>query len=348
PRTVGAGAWGLGRGGFAALIESNVPVIAERDMTWGTSARTGSHAGSSVPEPALTWYFAEGATHLGFDLFYLLQNPGPSPADVQIKYLLPQGPPVFKTYTVGAHSRATIWVDGEPELSSTGVAAVITSSQPIVVERSMYLSTGGQVFRGGHNSAGVTAPAVRWLFAEGATGDFFDCFIPLVNPEPIAADVAATFYLLDGQTVTKSHRIAPESRATIWVDYEDPLLANAAFSIEIVSTNGVSIVAERTMWWPGPTPATWQEGHNSPGISAPGTRWAIADAGAGFVTDTYLLIANVSTQPTTVRITLLSEFRAPVERAFNVGPERRLTLNMAIEFPGIRPGIAALVESLEP
>ena len=35
----------------------------------------GSHAERSVTAPATTWYLAEGATHSGFDLFYLLAEP---------------------------------------------------------------------------------------------------------------------------------------------------------------------------------------------------------------------------------------------------------------------------------
>ena len=47
----------------------------------------------------------------------------------------------------------------------------------------MYLSRPGQPFAAGHDSAGVTAPATNWFFAEGATGGFFDLFILLANPE---------------------------------------------------------------------------------------------------------------------------------------------------------------------
>ena len=69
----------------------------------------------------------------------------------------------------------TIWVDHEgPELAETDVAASITSTQPIIVERAMYASAPGEPFRAGHGGAGVTAPAIAWYLAEGATGTFFD------------------------------------------------------------------------------------------------------------------------------------------------------------------------------
>ena len=85
------------------------------------------------------------------------------------------------------------------------------------------------------------------------------------------------------------------SRFNIWVDQE-PGLADAALSTRITSTNGVPIIVERAMWWPGPTAATWQEAHNSPGETTTGTRWAMAEGEVGGPrdTDTYVLIANTS------------------------------------------------------
>ena len=51
-------------------------------MQWGTDVLYGSHAETAVAAPSTTWLFAEGATHGSFDLFYLLQNPGDTPATV--------------------------------------------------------------------------------------------------------------------------------------------------------------------------------------------------------------------------------------------------------------------------
>ena len=43
------------------------------------------------------------------------------------------------------------------------------------------------LWKGGHESAGVTAPSTTWFLAEGATGPFFETFILLANPQPTAA-----------------------------------------------------------------------------------------------------------------------------------------------------------------
>ena len=147
-------------------------------MTWSATGY-GSHAETSLPAPASTWYLAEGATHSGFSLFYLIQNPGSAATTVQVTYLLPApAAPIVKSYPVAANSRFNIWVNQEGgPLASTDVSAVITApaGTPIIVERAMYRDAGGQVFGAGHNSAGITTPSTNWFLAEGATGSYFDC-----------------------------------------------------------------------------------------------------------------------------------------------------------------------------
>ena len=49
-------------------------------MTWDRAGGYGSHAETGVLAPAPTWYLAEGATHSGFNLFYLIQNPSTTAA----------------------------------------------------------------------------------------------------------------------------------------------------------------------------------------------------------------------------------------------------------------------------
>ena len=116
----------------------------------------------------------------------------------------------------------------------------------------MYLDVPGQAFGAGHASAGVTAPATEWLLAEGATGSFFDLFVLIANPSSTAAEVEATYLLPDGTTIVKPYTVPANSRFNIWVDYEDARLADTAVSTTVRAANGVPIIVERAMWWPGP------------------------------------------------------------------------------------------------
>ena len=71
------------------------------------------HESAGVTEPSTTWFLAEGATGAFFDPFILIANPGSEAASLTVDYLLSDGRTLQKTYTAGAESRLTIWVDDE-------------------------------------------------------------------------------------------------------------------------------------------------------------------------------------------------------------------------------------------
>lgn len=341
---------------FATVIESDAEVVVDRMMWWGAPEAYGTHAETSVAGPATTWYLAEGSTHGNFELFYLLQNPGASASTVHVRYLLPQGGPLERNYEVDPGSRLTLWVDTVPGLAATDVSAVltVTSGPPIIVERAMYLNRPGQTFAAGHESAGVTAPALDWFTAEGATGDFFDMFLLLANPGTEEALVEATYLLPDGSTLDKTYPVPAASRFNIWVDAElipghGLALADTAVSVALHVTNGVPIIVERAMWWPAPAPS-WHEAHNASGAVASASRWVLADGDVGGPpgnTETYILIANTSPFVTDVKVTLLyADGSAAESRTFTVNPTSRFNVDVGAHFPAaVGRGFGAIVES---
>jgi hypothetical protein len=101
------------------------------------------------------------------------------------------------------------------------------------------------------------------------------------------------------------------------------------------------------MWWPGPTPATWAEAHNSAGATQAGTVWALADGEESSLTDTYVLIANTSATAGAARVTLVFEDGTSIDRTFPLAATSRTNVAVGVEFPeaaGRRFG--AIVESL--
>ncbi len=354
-------------GSFATTVESNALVVVDRTVVWDGSGY-GSHAETATAQPRTTWYFAEGATMGGFNTFYLLLNPGTTAADVTITYLRASRQPRTKTYTVPAGARQTVWVDMErwddgDSLEAAEMSARIEATAPIIAERAMYLDHAGQLFTAGHDSVGLTEPATRWLLAEGATGDWFELFILLANPSAQDADVRLRFLLGDGTVVEHGERVPAMSRATVWVDAlghdasliaRNPAyarLADAAVSTDVIVDNGVGVLVERAMWWPGGA-GTWTEAHNSGGVTQPALRWALAEGESGGPrnTQTYVLIANPTDSSASVRVTLLSESGAPETQTYTVGANSRF--NIALGAPGFFPSAAGtrvglLVESTD-
>ena len=332
---------------FSTVIESNQLVVVDRTMTWDKTGY-GAHAETAILAPSTTWYLAEGATHGAFDLFYLLQNPNDTQAHVTINYLR-QAPlaPVSKTYTVDPNSRKTIPVDAEgPELDAVDTAAAITSDLPIVVERAMYSTRPGQpAFAAGHGAAGVTAPALRWFLAEGATGNFFDLYVLVGNPNTTKSDLTVTYLLPAGQPFTKDYSVGPQQRLTIYPQDEDTRLANTPVSVIVESKNNQPIVVERAMWWPK---GEWYEAHVSAGATTTGTRWALADGEVSDITETYILIANTSTTAGTATVTLLEEGGTPVPIVVDLQPSSRVNVPVSVYLPAgsnVKRRFGALIET---
>ncbi len=353
---------GFGSAEFSTTITSPYPVVVDRTMSWNAAEGYGSHAETSIVTPSRTWYLAEGSTNGGFELFYLLQNPAPTPTTVRVRYLRGDGAPLEKAYTLPRKSRTNIWVNVEEfpgvgqALADADVSAVIESvdGTPIIVERAMYLSNQGRTFNAGHESAGVTAPALSWFLAEGATGPFFDLFVLIANPNDEDADVRVDYLLGDGRTYTKTVRAPANSRANIWVDHESfdggttfPL-ADVAVSTTLTATNGVPIIVERAMWWPGDF-ATWHEGHNSAGSVVTGTMWGLAEGEVGGArnTETYILVANVSPFAGNARVTLMFEDGTSLVREYPLAPNSRTNVAVGPDFGGAVFGrrFGAVVES---
>ncbi len=144
---------------FSTVVRSNLPVVADRMMTWnGSPFGVGSHAETAILAPAEEWFLAEGATIGGFELYYLIQNPNDTDIGVEVTYLLPSGALAPRSYPVKANSRANIYVNGEAGLADVELSAILRSpsGKPIIVERAMYLATPAGLFTAGHESAGVT------------------------------------------------------------------------------------------------------------------------------------------------------------------------------------------------
>ena len=227
-----------------------------------------------------TWYLAEGSTSGDFVLFYLLQNPGDDghhrqravPAAMAARRRSPA------RYTIAARSRLTIPVDSlGPELASTDVSGVVTSTLPIVVERAMYRERRRSDVRRRARQRRRDAPATEWFLAEGATGSFFDLFAADREPEQLGArpPCGCDYLLPSGGTLTKDvHGRAEQPVHDLRRRRADPGgLRPASAGVHRrghalhVRLNAVPIIVERAMWWPQPV---WYEAHNAVGATATG------------------------------------------------------------------------------
>jgi uncharacterized protein YkwD len=151
---------------FAARIESDRPVLAERAMYFDCGGRDGGHDTIGAASPSGQWYFAEGYTGCGFDTWLLLQNPNAEPARVALEFMREDGTVVPLEVTVKGRSRHTVKVNDVPGLSGCSVSTRVTADRPVVAERAMYFDYRG--CGGGHDTIGAESPSTTWYFAEGS------------------------------------------------------------------------------------------------------------------------------------------------------------------------------------
>ncbi|MBU4174652.1 MAG: C40 family peptidase [Actinobacteria bacterium] len=153
---------------FSVLAYASEPIVAERAMYFDYNGITGGHDAMGTPAPAREWYLAEGYTGDEFDTYILIANPSPTIATVSVRFMMNGGRFIDREYEVGVDSRFTIAVDKIKGMSDEEVSAYISSSTPVVVERSIYFNYLDRP--GGTCAPGVTSPSDEWYFAEGYTG----------------------------------------------------------------------------------------------------------------------------------------------------------------------------------
>ena len=251
--------------GVATMVESDQPVAATRQMTWENPVY-GSTLESGISGTSRTWYFGEGATN-DFSVFYLLQNPGDTPATVTLTLLARRrrGPDFAR------RCRAPLCAAHRPRERRAGTVACRVRDHRHLGRADRRRA--GDVpehdeppVGGGTAGRGSPVLSTSWSFAEGATG-FFSAYVLLGIPPPAKPPSRCSYHLPDGTTITRSVRrpaaVATQCGTSTWrFQSWHPRMAMA-----MTITSTLPIVAERAMWW-GPFP--WTEG--TAGIGTPSDR----------------------------------------------------------------------------
>ena len=339
---------GLEAAAVSTVVTSatGVPIVVERTMRWDASGY-GAHTEKATAGASPTWYFAEGSQGF-FSTYFLLVNPHDSANTAHVTWLRQGEPALVREYPLGPRARVTIDAGLDPELIDRAFGATIEFDRPAMSERAMYFGR-DPLFSGGHEAAGATSPSTHWFLAEGATGSYFTTYILLANPNEMEANATLTYLPASGIPVVREHGIPPKQRVTINIALEDTSLTSAAVATRVTST--LPLVVERAQYWPNPT---WNEAHNSIGVTETATKWGLAEGRVGGPNgyQTYILLANSEARAAAVTLTFLRADGTTLVKTFDVPPTSRF--NVGVTGPdGDVPELAdesfgALIESTEP
>ncbi|MBU1944392.1 MAG: hypothetical protein KKE36_12055, partial [Actinobacteria bacterium] len=138
----------------------------------------GGHNSLGQSSPSRQWYFAEGCTAWGFEEWLLLGNPESEPAEVNVFAYTDTGMAPLTSLSVPPGGRTTLRVNDC--IPGSNVSLEISSSTPVIAERSMYWNSAG--YRAGHSSAGVRSAGAEVWFPDGDCTDGGDSYLLLFNP----------------------------------------------------------------------------------------------------------------------------------------------------------------------
>jgi hypothetical protein len=293
-------------------------------MTFNNRGHKGGHTTIGATAPSRKWYLAEGCTIGDFETQVLIYNPSRLSSKVNIGFTKTDGSKVTKGFWVRGHGRRTIIADNIPSLRSTGFATrvEVASGPAVVVERSMYFGYGA--INGGHNTMGAPAPEKQWFFAEGTTKGPFETWILVQNAGRKEAAIKATFVRPDGTTLIRRYKLSPGRRRTISVD-SLPGLKATDVSAKIESTNGVRIVAERSMYFNYPGRSG---GHVTLGASHAADTWYLADGFTGDDYETWILLYNPRSHAIKVNARFTLRDGRSVVKKIIVSPHSRRTISV--------------------
>ena len=150
---------------IATRVVADAPILVERAQYWPNPFPRWYEAHNSFGVTSLgtRWGLAEGRVGgpESYQTYILLANPGTTDAEVTVTFLRESGAPLEHVVTVAAGRRFNVAVDGAPGgigLHDEKFGALITSTQPIAVERALYGDATGQVWQMGTNAVGTRLP----------------------------------------------------------------------------------------------------------------------------------------------------------------------------------------------
>ena len=227
-------------------------VVVERSLTFshlrsgrGSLSAYGltTRAGTNVA--ATSWLFAEGSTLNRFETFLTVLNPGTRRVQVTARFY-GRNAVLLRSVrlTLRPLSRANIRLNGLVQAS--GVASMVMSDQPIIVERPEYFGSPNGVRVAGSVVYGLNGAAPRWSFAGGRDHTTSE-FLLFFNPSGAAVPVRLAFYDATGRVTTRRIMLAANARSSVDVGRAVPLLT-ALHGVTITSLNGQGFIAEQSVF----------------------------------------------------------------------------------------------------
>ena len=305
PVTLAPGAYTLQVGGARSGRSANVAltiVAAPATPTPVPTIPAVDHPnGPQANGPSGTWYFAEGFTGQGpnasFRETLTIMNPNDKGTSGQITYLFPDGSTEALPLQVGP--RRVLVEDVNADVGSGKVvSALVKMDRVVVCARTIARKSAAGRPLDTDYSPGVSQARSTWYFAEGYSGNSFQPYLTVQNPQTDPVTVTVQLLATKGAAKAVTSAIPGFGRATLNLR---GLLPNRFFAISVAATKPV--VAERAEYWGDGAGSAKYGAGVKPGVAASNSNWYFGYSSVVAGDQSYLTLFNPGTRVARVKAT---------------------------------------------
>ena len=309
-------------------------VVVERPMYFSNPVKSGNDT-LGATSLGQTFYFADVPTGNGFASYLTILNPGTSTANVTAMYYANGGTVTSQQVAVPGGTRGTI-LPNNAHLP-LHVSAIITSDQPIVIERPDYFTNvqegNAGIVSGSTCIVGTSSLNSEWLFAEGYTATGFQEYLVIANIDTTAHAPAAVHITLEYENgSSRTFPVTVNSMSQlIW-----PVPNNGSTQgvSADVSATGAKIIVERQMFFKDQLRsynATAIGGTDVVGEMGPtaASAYSFSEGYVGNGYNEFLTLQNPTSGTETLQLTLVNGYGRTYTQAFSINGTTRMTLNIA-------------------
>jgi hypothetical protein len=286
-----------------ALVEvDGGGVVAEQSV----SGPLGIDHAPCASRASRTWYFADGGTTRDATLVYVLANPFPEDAIVDLTFSTDQGrvvPQALQGVVVPARGLLPLNI-GEQVLRRRAVSATIRARTGRVAAARI------QTYNGEDRRRGLTlVPATpslghEWYFPEGYITDGMVERFQLYNPSPREARVSLALTLEQGAAEPFDIVVPGRGRFTVNLNDETRVPKNVGHAVTVTADGGDGVVVERSI--DAARPAPRQGLASTMGSRTTARRWVFASGLTNRGVDEWIVVQNPGSRDVRVRFTALA------------------------------------------
>lgn len=315
-------------------------VVAERPMYFSAFHNTNSGTevlGATQASLSQKFYFADVPDGTAGESFLAVFNPQSTAANVTATYYnADTGAEVKHESLIAGPTSRTTFQPGNDNLPAH-VSAVVTSDQPILVERPSYFPSQYGV-SGSAALMGVSTPLKDWYFAEGYTGSGTQEYLIVTNASDNPVTVDGSLLPASGTPATlAAFELAPHAQKIIDVNANNTT-GSTHIAAHIHGTD--DLVVERQVY----TTYSGSTGWHAQGVTA--TIGAAGDKnnytfGEGFTSVGFnesLVLLNTGEGQETINVTLSNMLGRSITRTYTVDQLTTVNITDLVKSDLVQPG----------